>query len=80
LYGNYGIVLLLSSRKKKKNYSFEIQSHVTGQPKTQSIQGYNCARLKKNRKKKPDITWWVDPARSGQDPVASPLTFVFLLK
>jgi hypothetical protein len=30
--------------KKKKNYSFEIQSHVTGQPKTQS-------RLKKTGKK-----------------------------
>jgi len=38
-------------REKKKNYSFEIQSHVTGQPKTQSIQGYNCARLKKTGKK-----------------------------
>jgi hypothetical protein len=55
LYGNYGIVLLLSSRKKNifkiKKYIFKIRSHLTGQSRAQPIQGWNCARLKKTGKK-----------------------------
>jgi hypothetical protein len=38
---------------------------------------------KKRRKEKPGVTRLtqrVDPARPGQDRVANPLTFVFLLK
>jgi hypothetical protein len=65
---------------KIKNNIFKIRSHLTGQPRAQPIQGWNCARLKKTGKKKPDMIWQVDPARSGQDPVANPLIFIFLLK
>ena len=57
MYGNYGIVLLLSSRKKMifkiKNNIFKIRPHLTGQPRAQPIQGWNCASLKKIGKKKP---------------------------
>jgi len=51
---------------------------------TRPTRGWNWAGLKKKQgKKKPGVTRMtrrVDPAKPGQDPVANPLTFVFLLK
>ena len=38
---------------KIKNYIFKIRPHLTGQPRAQPIQGWNCASLKKIGKKKP---------------------------